>query len=390
MWPPAQRSRGRRRHSHSSNMSGDRRVPGWARFVILAALVAVVGVLAWRGVQERAPAANPSANSASDSAPNSAPNSLIGGAANASATWQRETAASFDAALREATAGNLTAAQMAVDRGAAIVTASRVQKQSAAPDYFETSIAQLDRVVKAHPGNERLDEHVNLVRIEIAQLRSSLEAPPANAMPALAGATSDANPAANLAANGATNSSTANSSAVGGTDGSGKAGALKGAATNPSVGVNAAANNANNAANAAANSSGSSGAANTGDANRVSIGAPQSVAAGSLVDPASMGGSFIDATLMPHTSELLEPPSSRTFADKVRVENLTFAGATQTLDGLRFKNVAFIGTRLRFEGGQVELENVHFINCTFGFTTDARGARLANAVALGHTSLLIE
>jgi hypothetical protein len=366
-------------------MSGDRRVPGWARFVILAALVAVVGALAWRGVQERAhpsrrsgayesapgipaPAANPSANSAS----NLGPNSLIGGAANASSTWQRETAASFDAALREATAGNLTAAQMAVDRGAAIVTASRVQKQSAAPDYFETSIAQLDRVVKAHPGNERLDEHVNLARIEIAQLRSTLEAPPANAMPALASATSDANPSANFAANSAANNpanSATNSSA---TSDDGKRAALKGAATNPTT------------------NSGANGRANSGDANRVSIGAPQSVAAGSLVDPASMGGSFIDATLMPHTSELLEPPSSRTFADKVRVENLTFAGATQTLDGLRFKNVTFIGTRLRFEGGQVELQNVRFINCTFGFTTDARGARLANAVALGRTSLLIE
>jgi hypothetical protein len=388
MWS-APRSRSKRRHSHSSQ---DRSVPGWARFVILAALVAVVGTLAWRGVQERAhpsrrsraydsapgipaPAANRSANSARNLAPNSVPNSLIAGAGNVSATWQRETAASFDAALREATAGNLTAAQMAVDRGAAIVTASRVQKQSAAPDYFETSIAQLDRVVKAHPGNERLDEHVNLARIEIAQLRSALEAPSANATPALA-ATSDANPAANFAVG-----SAANSSAAGGADNSGKAGALKGAATNPSVGANAA-------ANSAANSSGS--AANTGDANRVSIGAPQSVATGSLVDPTLMGGSFIDATLMPHTSELLEPPSSRTFADKVRVENLTFAGATQTLDGLRFKNVTFIGTRLRFEGGQVELQNVHFINCTFGFTTDARGARLANAVALGHTSLLIE
>jgi hypothetical protein len=364
-------------------------VPGWARFVILAALVAVVGALAWRGVQERA---HPSRRSrayesapgipapAANSASSSAANSLIGGAANVSATWQRETAASFDAALREATAGNLTAAQMAVDRGVAIVTASRVQKQSAAPDYFETSIAQLDRVVKAHPGNERLDEHVNLARIEIAQLRSSLEAPPPNAVPALA-ATSDANPAANFAANSATNSAAASNDR--------NRAALKGAATYPSTSDDMGAA-ANNGANSAANSSGANGATNTRDTNHVSIGAPQSVAAGSLVDPSMMGGNFIDATLMPHTSELLEPPSSRTFADKVRVENLTFAGATQTLDGLRFKNVTFIGTRLRFEGGQVELQNVHFINCTFGFTTDARGARLANAVALGRTSLLIE
>jgi len=334
MWS-APRSRSRRRHSHASN---DRRVPGWARFVILAALVAIVGALAWRGVQERthpsrrsravepvagvpAPRSNPSGSSPVNTAAN--------GPANVSATWQREVAASFDTAAREATAGNLTAAQMAVDRGAAIVTASRVQKQSAAPDYFEGSIAQLDRVVRAHAGNERLDEHVNLARIEIAQLRSSLDAQAANAT---------------LAAN---------------------------------AGANSGANNGGNAAT-------------KGDANRVSIGAPQSVDAGALVDPASMGGSFIDATLMPHTSELLEPPSSRTFADKVRVENLTFSGATQTLDGLRFKNVTFIGTRLRYEGGQVELQNVRFVHCTFGFTTDARGARLANAVALGHTSLLIE
>jgi hypothetical protein len=267
--------------------------------------------------------------------------------------------ASFDAAAREATAGNLTAAQMAVDRGAAIVISARVQKRPAAPDYFESSIAQLDRVVLAHPGNERLDEHVNLARIEVAQLRSALETPPPNAT--LAPVTSDANPAANFAASNAAKSSAAPGAGAG--DGA-KAGAVNGAVTNPGVDANAA--------------------------NRVSIGAPQSVETGALVDPASMGGSFVDATLMPHTSELLEPPSSRIFADRVRVENLTFAGATQTLDGLRFKNVTFIGTRLRFEGGQVELQNVHFVHCTFGFTTDTRGARLANAVALGHTSLLIE
>jgi hypothetical protein len=347
MWP-APRSRGRRRHSHSLQ---DRREPNWVRVLVIAALVAVVGTLAWWGVTDMVPR--------SHRVPPPPPKFVAKPDAGSPSTWQRETAASFDAALREATAGNLTAAQMAVDRGTAIITASRVQKQSAAPDYFETSIAQLDRVVKAHPGNERLDEHVNLARIEIAQLRSSLDAQAANAAAPLAGSTSDANPTANFAANSPTNSSSANSSAAGGADNGPprRTGALKGAATTP---------------------------------NRVSIGAPQSVDAGALVDPALMHGSFIDATLMPHTSELLEPPSSRTFADKVRVENLTFAGATQTLDGLRFKNVTFIGTRLRFEGGQVELQNVHFINCTFGFTTDARGARLANAVALGRTSLLIE
>jgi hypothetical protein len=281
--------------------------------MILVALVAVVGTITWRGVQEHSRASRrflPTNSATGAPAPASSPGANP--ASNSSASWQRDVAASFDSAARDATAGNLTAAQMDVDRGASLVIAARVQSDAAPPAYFESAIAQLNRVVNAHPGNARLDEHVNLARIEIAQLRSALD-PQATA----------ALPAAN-------------------------------------------------------------------DPSRVSIGSPKSVEAGALVDPALMGGSFVDATLMPHTSELLEPPSSRTFADRVRVENLTFAGATQTLDGIRFKNVTYIGTRLRYEGGQVELQNVRFVRCTFGFTTDERGARLANAVALGHPSLLIE
>ena len=93
---------------------------------------------------------------------------------------------------------------------------------------------------------------------------------------------------------------------------------------------------------------------------------------------------------MPASAEILEPPASRLFVDNVRVENLTIAGATQTLDGMHWKNVTFMGTRLRYEGGEVDLENVHFVRCKFGFTTDERGVRLANTIALGQTSLVIE
>jgi len=308
---PRGRSRQRRHDIHRVN---DRHVPSWARPLILAALVVVVATLTWRGVEDRSLPA--SKFSPSNSGAAAASTSRASGSADANpnspSPWQRDVSASFDAAAREATAGNLTAAQMSVDRGASLITGARVQSQPAAPAYFETAIAQLDRVIVAHPGDARLDEHVNLARMEIAQLRSALDPQAAAALPA------------------------------------------------------------------------------ANDPSRVSIGAPQSVSSGALVDAASMGGSFIDARLMPHTSELLEPPSSRSFAEGVRVEGLTFAGATQTLDGIRFKNVTFIGTRLRYEGGQVELQNVRFVRCTFGFTTDSRGARLANAVALGSSSLLIE
>ena len=302
MESPSYRSQG----SRWALRCGPRRAgaPSWARIVILAALVGVVGTLIWWGVEDTVPRAHRLTGPP--------PKPVARPDASSLSPWQRDVTASFDSAARDATAGNLTAAQMDVDRGASLVIGARVQSEPAPPAYFEAAIAQLYRVVLAHLGNARLDEHVNLARIELAQLRSSLDPKAASATPA------------------------------------------------------------------------------ANDANRVSIGAPRSVEAGALVDPASMGGSFVDATLMPHTSELLEPPSSRSFADKVRVENLAFAGATLTLDGIRFKNVTFIGTRLRYEGGQVELQNVRFVRCTFGFTTDARGARLADAVALGNTSLLIE
>jgi hypothetical protein len=126
------------------------------------------------------------------------------------------------------------------------------------------------------------------------------------------------------------------------------------------------------------------------DAKRVSIGAPRTLAADSTLDPATLHGNYLDATLMPDTSEILLPPESRSMVDGVRVENLTIAGAAQTLDGIRWRNVTFVGTHLRYEGGALDLRDVHFVNCRFGVTPDARGARLASALALGESSITIE
>ena len=124
--------------------------------------------------------------------------------------------------------------------------------------------------------------------------------------------------------------------------------------------------------------------------NKVSIDAPRELEADSLLDPATLGGKYLDATFMPDTSEILLPPATRAFTDNVRVENLTIAGAAQTLDGIHWRNVTFIGTHLRYESGALDLENVRFVNCRFGFPSDDGGARLANAIALGKTSITIE
>jgi hypothetical protein len=129
---------------------------------------------------------------------------------------------------------------------------------------------------------------------------------------------------------------------------------------------------------------------NASNAVRVAFAAPREVAANTTVNPALLGGGYIDATAMPSSAEVLLPPATRSFHDNVRVENVTIAGASQTLDAIHWLNVTFVGTRLRYEKGPLDLENVHFIGCTFGFPTDVHGSRLANAIALGQTSFTAE
>lgn len=126
---------------------------------------------------------------------------------------------------------------------------------------------------------------------------------------------------------------------------------------------------------------------------RVSIGVPRELAAGETLNPGSFGGSILDATIMPGTAEILLPPASRSFADNVSVENLIVQGAAQTLDGIHWRSVTFVDTRLRYEGGELSLDNVQFVRCRFGFTTDDasdRGAHLATAIAQGKTSIIIQ
>lgn len=133
-----------------------------------------------------------------------------------------------------------------------------------------------------------------------------------------------------------------------------------------------------------------SGSADDSRGTHVAINAPREIAAGQTLDRKSFGGSYLDATLMPDTAEILLPPYSRAFVDNIRVENVTIAGASQTLDGIRWRNVTFVGTRLRYESGELDLQNVRFVRCRFGFESDDRGAHLANAIALGQTSIAIQ
>jgi hypothetical protein len=249
------------------------------------------------------------------------------------APWQTDVLESLGSAAEQVQAGNVMEAEMAVDRGASLIEAATVSSRPASSDFFEMASAGLDGVIRLDPQNSRLLEHVTLARIELAQLRSHLAEP-------LEG---DAGQKSAVAGNSPTESKSA-----GGPPGS-----------------------------------------DTQLAEHVADDEPRTVAADHVFGPAQAGGDWLDASNMADSAEVLLPPSSRLLVDNVRVENLTIEGAAQTLDGIHWGNVTFVGTRIRYEGGEVDLRNVHFVRCTFGVSTDEHGSRLANAVALGQASIVI-
>ncbi|MGA7852560.1 MAG: hypothetical protein WCA15_04480 [Candidatus Acidiferrales bacterium] len=306
----------------------------FARMAVVLLAAGLVGTIAWQRVQRLLHPATTAGTTTGGSS------GVATSSASAAAVWESQVMDALQDATAQGTAGNITGAEMGVDRAAAIVTDVRLQEQQAAPDFFDVGIRGLDQVLRTHPENQRLLEHVTQARIELAQLRS-----------AQSGAASAGGP------------DTAEGL---------PRGAMDGAIAPVPVGPGAKAPHA------------------VAIPGHVVVASPRDVAAQTVLDATVEKGNYIDATLMPETAEILLPPVTRLFADDVRVEGLTFEGASQTLDGIHWKNVTFVNTRLRYEGGQVSLTNVHFVRCTFGFSADERGARLASAIALGQSSFVIE
>jgi hypothetical protein len=342
---PSGRTRhwGRRRRSRPT-------APWFLRPLIILLAFVLIAVLAWQGVQyalhsrHRRARANVAAYEDFTSAGRTPTNP----AAGAIPGWQRDVIVALDEAQRHASEGDVTETNVAIDRAASIVTVARLRAQPTPPDFFDDALAKLDQILAAYHTNSRLTEHVTQARIELAELRSSLEPVPPGTPQSVnidellvataTGATAPPAPASAASKSNAQSSTSAKDAAPG----------------------------------------------------QVFVGAPRILAIGALLNPESLGGNLLDATSMPSRSEILEPPSSRIFADNVRVEDLTIAGAAQTLDGIHWKNITFIGTRLRYEGGEVVLHDVRFIHCSFGFTSDERGGRLATAIARGQTTVVIE
>jgi hypothetical protein len=317
--------------------------PKYVRITVVLLAAALVGTLAWQGIQSLLhPAPKYPAINVPGSANYVARGGIVAGSGPVAA-WEADVAEALQGATAQGTAGNVTAAEVEVDRAAAIVLSARMQAQTPSPNFWARNTAALDRVLRTQPDHARLLEHVTLARIELADLRSS--------EPDSGGGT----PAAQ-------NSEAPNLTTY------------PGASATPILNAGPEAE-----ARHAATPPG-----------HVVLASPRALSAESELNSASLGGNYLDATLMPETSEVLLPPSTRNFSDEVRVEGLTIEGASQTLDGVRWKNVTFVGMRLRYEGGGISLENVKFVRCRFGFTADERGAQLADAIAMGKTSFEIQ
>jgi hypothetical protein len=121
----------------------------------------------------------------------------------------------------------------------------------------------------------------------------------------------------------------------------------------------------------------------------VSFATSRPLSPGDTVDPGTLGGVYLDATVMADAVEIFVPPTARSLADNVNVDGMTIAGATQTIDGIHWHKVEFVDTRLRYADGDVDLQDVRFVRCTFTLPDDERGAQLADAIALGKASFTI-
>ncbi len=68
------------------------------------------------------------------------------------------------------------------------------------------------------------------------------------------------------------------------------------------------------------------------------------------------------------------------------IENVSFSGGSQTLDGFTWRNVTFINCDIKWNGGVSLLESVRFVNCKFSISTppaSKSGKELLDYAALG-------
>ena len=83
-------------------------------------------------------------------------------------------------------------------------------------------------------------------------------------------------------------------------------------------------------------------------------------------------------------------PDTDLFQGPVRLENLTVIaphGGYVLLDGSHFDGVVFVGVRVQYRGGPIDLSYVRFVNCTFDSVPEGNGPRFIDYVTLAENKL---
>jgi hypothetical protein len=313
--------RRRRRKSAYKPQRGDE-LGKWLRYVVILLALVLVGTLGWQAAQKYS---HPEQQKgAGEVAAVDRPYAAVGSSRDTlSGRWQSDFENAIGMAHELSKGGDVTGAEEAADRATTIVESARARKFDAPAEFFATALRELNAIRDTHPDSDRLREHTFQTKIALAELRVSTGATGADA--ASAGA---AEPRRD---------------------------------DNEAAGPNGA----------------------DAGMRRVTLEAPKAVNAKQTLNPATVGGNFVDATRMPGSSEVFLPPASRTIEDQVRVSGLTIAGAAQTLDGIIWKDVTFVGTRVRYERGPVSLKNVRFEKCNFGFSVTPGGEKIVDAILRG-------
>jgi hypothetical protein len=99
--------------------------------------------------------------------------------------------------------------------------------------------------------------------------------------------------------------------------------------------------------------------------------------------------SVVDGYGLPKGADFFAPPS-QVLANDIWVEDLTLVGGAQTLDGIHWSDVMFIRSHLSYQGGELELRNVRFVNCTFEIAKSGRGENVARYITLDSRVLALD
>lgn len=93
-------------------------------------------------------------------------------------------------------------------------------------------------------------------------------------------------------------------------------------------------------------------------------------------------GAVVDGSAIPSGTDLFVTSGGSLSQNGDSIRGLTLDSVTQTLDGVAWKDVVFVNSRVRYHGGDLKLDHVRFVHCTFEVPESSRGAQLADYATL--------